>query len=92
MEDRIAANDRYADLNSADMRFLSAVGKRSNPRTITRVGDYLRVGRQTAHYASGSPIHPKPSAGQSAEEMYLPPMDVLQQIEPPMCRDRSDWI
>ena len=27
MEDRIAANDRYADLNSSDMRFLSAVGK-----------------------------------------------------------------
>ena len=24
MEDRIAANDRYADLNSSDMRFLSA--------------------------------------------------------------------
>lgn len=27
MEDRIAVNDRYADLNSSDMRFLSAVGK-----------------------------------------------------------------
>ena len=27
MEDRIAAKDRYADLNSSDMRFLSAVGK-----------------------------------------------------------------
>ena len=27
MEDRIAANERYADLNSSDMRFLSAVGK-----------------------------------------------------------------
>lgn len=25
MEDRIVANDRYADLNSSDMRFLSAV-------------------------------------------------------------------
>lgn len=24
MEDRIVANDRYADLNSSDMRFLSA--------------------------------------------------------------------
>ena len=44
MEDRIAANDRYADLNSSDMRFLSAVGKGSHPRTITQVGDYLRVG------------------------------------------------
>ena len=27
MEDRIAAKDRYADLNSSDMRFLSAVRK-----------------------------------------------------------------
>ena len=27
MEDRIVANDRYADLNSSDMRVLSAVGK-----------------------------------------------------------------
>ena len=27
MEDCIAANDRYADLNSSDMRFLSAVEK-----------------------------------------------------------------
>ena len=53
MEDRIAANDRYADLNSA---------------------------------ASKAP------ADWPAEEMYLPLMDVLQQIEPPMCRDRSDWI
>ena len=26
MEDRIAANDRYADLNSSDMRVLSVVG------------------------------------------------------------------
>ena len=56
MEDRIAANDRYADLNSSDMRFLSAVGKGSHPRTITQVGDYLRVGRQTAHHASSSLI------------------------------------
>lgn len=32
MEDRIAVNDRYADLNSSDMRFLSAVGKGSHPR------------------------------------------------------------
>ena len=56
MEDRIAANDRYADLNSLDMRFLSAVGKGSHPRTITQVGDYLRVGRQTAHHASSSLI------------------------------------
>lgn len=42
MEDRIAANDRYADLNSSDMRFLSAVGKGSHPRTITQVGDFHR--------------------------------------------------
>ena len=56
MEDRIAANDRYADLNSSDMRFLSAVGKGSYPRIITQVGDYLRVGRQTAHHASSSLI------------------------------------
>lgn len=56
MEDRIAVNDRYADLNSSDMRFLSAVGKGSHPRTITQVGDYLRVGRQTAHHASSSLI------------------------------------
>ena len=56
MEDRIAANDRYADLNSSDMRFLSVVGKGSYPRTITQVGDYLRVGRQTAHNASSSLI------------------------------------
>lgn len=56
MEDRIAANDRYADLSSSDMRFLSAVGKGSHPRTITQVGDYLRVGRQTAHHASSSLI------------------------------------
>ena len=56
MEDRIVANDRYADLNSSDMRFLSAVGKGSHPRTITQVGDYLRVGRQTAHHASSSLI------------------------------------
>lgn len=56
MEDRIVANDRYADLNSSDMRFLSAVGKGSHPRTITQVGDYLRVGRQTAHHGSSSLI------------------------------------
>ena len=56
MEDRIAANDQYTDLNSNDMRFLSAVGVGNNPKTITQVGDYLRVGRQTAHHASTSLI------------------------------------
>ena len=54
MEDRIAANDQYTDLTSSDMRFLSAVGVGNNPKTITQVGDYLRVGRQTAHKASNS--------------------------------------
>ena len=53
MEDRIAANDQYEDLTSTDMRFLSAVGLGS-PKTITEVGDYLRVGRQTAHKASNN--------------------------------------
>ena len=44
------------NLNSSDMRFLCAVGKGSHPRTITQAGDYLRVGRQTAHHASSSLI------------------------------------
>ena len=56
MEDRIAANDRYADLNSSDMRFLSAVGKGSHPRTITQVGDTCVSGdrRHTMHPAASS--------------------------------------
>ena len=54
MEDRIAANEKYEDLTSTDMRFLSAVGVGSSPKTITEVGNYLRVGRQTAFKASNS--------------------------------------
>ena len=84
MEDRIAANDRYADLNSSDMRFLSAVGKGSHPRTITQVGDYLRVGRQTAHHASSSrklficasrPIIPSISC---SEKFFVMPFTLLR--------------
>ncbi|MEI3283495.1 MAG: hypothetical protein V8R61_12870, partial [Enterocloster sp.] len=56
MEDRIAANDRYADLNSSDMRFLSVVGKGSYPRTTPRsvITSVSGDRRHTMHPAASS--------------------------------------
>lgn len=54
MEDRIAANDQYTDLSSADLRFLSAVGVGNNRKTIGQVGEDIRIARQTAQHASAS--------------------------------------
>ena len=47
-EDRIAADERFEDLSSNDMRVLSAIGT-DEPKSMKAVAEYLRVKKQTVN-------------------------------------------
>lgn len=55
MEDRIVADERFADLSSNDMRVLSAIGT-GEPKSMKEVGEYLRVKKQTINNSTKSLI------------------------------------
>ena len=53
MEDRIATDEKFEDLTSNDLRVLSAIGT-ANPKSMSEVGEYLRVKKQTVNNSTKS--------------------------------------